>query len=605
MEWLIRALRVIRELRDWADGAGAPGKTNIVQSTPTDSIDGHATEADAFRLEPLGPAERALDPVLATSSSALAASGEGDGAPRPPGIVRSESSGTPRGPRNGASRRRHTTERPRNSEPQNAIERRPVQATESPIQEIPLEQIDPHALEVIRRLRRFGYRAYLVGGCVRDLLLGIKPKDWDVATSARPEEIKALFRNSRIIGRRFRLAHVFFRGGKIIETSTFRASVTPQEDESEEAQDLLIRRDNVFGTEEEDARRRDFTLNALFYDVGSGRVIDHVGGLEDLRGRYLRMIGDPDIRLREDPVRILRGIRIAAKVDLIIDPELFAAMSRHKDEIIRCAPARVLEETLRLLRIGHASTTVHMMEQTHVLRSLLPEIWAYLESEGAPPAFLSPVELAEESAAESQPGEAPAEGTGVKRVLSRARPESWKADGSSETRREILYRHLAALDVMIVRAAVSDAVALGALFFAPIMELQAEAEAEGRDRNRAIAEFLENVGARLTLTRRLSEHIRQVFAAQRHFVRAPENRRTRRRMSPSALSRRSFFADAVDLFEIHARATGVPLEEVERWRAHTHATRSESRTPGFTGTPGSTAPEIERGKRGRRRRRRA
>src|SRR5262245_55170785 len=171
------------------------------------------------------------------------------------------------------------------------------------------DKIDPDARKVIERLRRFDHAAYLVGGCVRDLLLGRKPKDFDVVTSATPNEIKRLFKNCRIIGRRFRLAHIFF-GPKIIETSTFRANPREMEDEegeSAEAEtgDLLIRRDNVFGTPEQDARRRDFTINGLFYDLESAQVIDHVSGTADLEARTVRTIGDPDIRFREDPIRIL------------------------------------------------------------------------------------------------------------------------------------------------------------------------------------------------------------------------------------------------------------------------------------------------------------
>src|SRR5215813_11396872 len=180
------------------------------------------------------------------------------------------------------------------------------------------ELIDADAEKILRRLRRNGHQAYLVGGCVRDLLLGRTPKDFDIATSATPQEIKDLFRNSRIIGRRFRLAHIFF-GSKIIETSTFRAN--PREGlEPEEGEEILIRRDNVFGTAEEDARRRDFTINGLFYDIEAERVTDYVGGLADLEAHLVRTIGDPDIRFREDPVRILRAIKFAARLSFQMEP---------------------------------------------------------------------------------------------------------------------------------------------------------------------------------------------------------------------------------------------------------------------------------------------
>src|SRR5258708_11839338 len=175
------------------------------------------------------------------------------------------------------------------------------------------DQIDPDAAKVVQRLRRFDHAAYLVGGCVRDLLLGLKPKDFDVVTSATPPEIKRLFKNCRIIGRRFRLAHIFF-GSKIIETSTFRAN--PRELEEEEgdnasngsadgdSNDLLIRRDNVFGTPEEDARRRDFTINGLFYDIETGQVIDHVSGMTDLTAPVVRTIAYPDIPFPYHPIPI-------------------------------------------------------------------------------------------------------------------------------------------------------------------------------------------------------------------------------------------------------------------------------------------------------------
>src|SRR5512146_1560530 len=180
--------------------------------------------------------------------------------------------------------------------------------------EIPPERLDGDALKVIARLRHMHHQAYLVGGCVRDLLLGATPKDFDVATNAHPGEVRAVFRNCRLIGRRFRLAHVYFRGGKVIEVATFRKNPTElAEDGADEDADLLITRDNVFGTAEEDAVRRDFTVNGLFYDVGSGEVIDYVGGRQDLEDRRIATIGDPEVRMREDPVRALRAVRFAAR----------------------------------------------------------------------------------------------------------------------------------------------------------------------------------------------------------------------------------------------------------------------------------------------------
>jgi poly(A) polymerase len=253
-------------------------------------------------------------------------------------------------------------------------------------------KIDPEAAKVVQRLRRFDHAAYFVGGCVRDLLLGGKPKDFDVATSATPNEIRRLFRNCRIIGRRFRLAHIFF-GSKIIETSTFRAN--PRETDEEpgeapteaEAADLLIRRDNVFGSAEEDARRRDFTINGLFYDIETGQVIDHVQGMADLEARLVRTIGDPDVRFREDPVRILRAVKFAARCNLSIEPETYRRMMEHSAEIQKCAQARVSEEFYRLLRAGAAKRSMELLLETTLLRLLVPALDDALEADDAEPAI--------------------------------------------------------------------------------------------------------------------------------------------------------------------------------------------------------------------------
>src|SRR5687767_11011094 len=191
------------------------------------------------------------------------------------------------------------------------------------------DAIDADAAKVVRRLERSGYQAYLVGGCVRDLLLGGRPKDFDVATSARPDDVRALFRNCRIIGRRFRLAHVLFGGGKVVEVATFRRN--PGEPDVDE--DLLIRSDNVFGEAHEDALRRDFTINALFYDLDRRQVLDWCGGMPDIERRTIRTIGEPVVRFREDPVRILRAVKFAARLDLGIDPVVYDAMVASRGEL--------------------------------------------------------------------------------------------------------------------------------------------------------------------------------------------------------------------------------------------------------------------------------
>ncbi len=228
------------------------------------------------------------------------------------------------------------------------------------------KNIDPDALRVLYRLKNNGFVAYLVGGGVRDLLLERQPKDFDIGTSAHPQQVRKLFRNCFIVGRRFRLAHVRF-GRKVIEVSTFRRAAAPEEG------DPLIRRDNTFGTPEEDAFRRDFTVNALFYDIANFSVIDWVGGLEDLKARTIRTIGDPGVRFREDPVRMLRAVALAARLDFTIDRDTAEAVRALRGEIVRSSPARILEEFDKLLRQGRSRETLQMLHEYGLLAYLLPE----------------------------------------------------------------------------------------------------------------------------------------------------------------------------------------------------------------------------------------
>lgn len=248
-------------------------------------------------------------------------------------------------------------------------------------------RVDVDAQKVVRRLVRSGWEGYLVGGCVRDLLLGRRPKDFDVATSARPEDVRGVFRNSRIIGRRFRLAHVFFGGAKVIEVATFRRSpvidADPLEVSGEGAPevDLFIRNDNAFGEAHEDAVRRDFTINALFYDLEQNQIIDWVGGMQDIERRVVRTIGDPETRFREDPIRILRAIKFAARLDLGIDPDVYDAMVATRATLARAARPRLFEEILRLLRGGGSHRSFWIAWESGVLAVLLPELAAYLDDE--------------------------------------------------------------------------------------------------------------------------------------------------------------------------------------------------------------------------------
>jgi poly(A) polymerase len=236
-------------------------------------------------------------------------------------------------------------------------------------------QLSRSAVEVTRRLQEAGFKAFIVGGAVRDLLLGTEPKDFDVATDARPEEVRPLFRRAFIIGRRFRLVHVHL-GPEPIEVSTFRAAQTG-DDATDEHGRLLS--DNVYGTQAEDAARRDFTINALYFDPATEEVWDYVGGVEDLRARRLKLIGPPVTRLREDPVRMLRAVRLAAKLGVEIDPKTSAPIPKLAPLIANVPPARLFDEMQKLLLSGHAVETLKSLRAHGLSHGLLPLIDVILE----------------------------------------------------------------------------------------------------------------------------------------------------------------------------------------------------------------------------------
>ncbi|HVT57512.1 MAG TPA: polynucleotide adenylyltransferase PcnB [Thermoanaerobaculia bacterium] len=239
--------------------------------------------------------------------------------------------------------------------------------------------IDKNAVKVLYRLHKAGYKAYLVGGGVRDLLLGRKPKDFDVGTNARPNEVRRLFGNSRIIGRRFRLVHVYFHDGDVVDVSTFRRDPEPDDQTAAEG-DLLITSDNTYGTPRQDAFRRDFTINALFYNIADYTVIDYVGGIDDLQKRLVRAIGDPDVRFREDPVRMLRACEFAGRLGFGIERETQEAIHRHRRDLDKASPARMTEEIAQLLRCGHAGAAMQWMLELGLLEVMLPEAYAMLRA---------------------------------------------------------------------------------------------------------------------------------------------------------------------------------------------------------------------------------
>ena len=371
---------------------------------------------------------------------------------------------------------------------------------------VPREALDPDALKVIHRLRSFGYQAYLVGGCVRDILLGRPPKDFDIATSARPKEIKKLFRNSRIIGRRFKLAHLFF-GEKILEVSTFRK--TPMGVEDADEGDLLIQQDNVFGTAEEDARRRDFTVNGLFYDTQRHAVIDWVQGLEDLKARRIRTIGDPLRRFREDPVRILRAVKFATRLGFEVDPEGWEAMKEAAPDLSRAAPPRILEEIFRLLRSANALGAFQMLRQVGALAVILPTLSGWLDR-------VSPAE------------------------------------------RDRFWRHLEALDTVISSnpEEPTNGFVLSALFLEP----SESRRLAGVDPMEAVAGLLDPFAQWCRLSRRDRASVKRLCAAQRRFTEKKKRFRVRTFLSMS------YFPEALKLFHLRCLALGTEWEAYRRWQ---------------------------------------
>ena len=401
--------------------------------------------------------------------------------------------------------------------------------------------IDPDALKVLYRLRQYEHVAYLVGGGVRDLLLGRHPKDFDIGTSAHPYQVKKLFRNCWIIGRRFRLAHVKF-GNKVIEVATFRRQVEPGEevvqdgvpapDPSTAEGQHLIHRDNTFGTPEEDAFRRDFTINALFYDIATFSIIDYVGGLDDLHAGVVRSIGDPDVRLREDPVRMLRAVALAARLDFSIEPTLLESIRTHRHEIAKSSAPRLLEEYYKILRAGASEKAFRRLADVGLLEPISAELHK----------------------------------------------------GASDP----LWRSLAALDAYRKRFettpdALTNAILMGSLLAPLGIPLHAS-----RD---AAPPRLGN----LPLARRDVERLRQIIGLQRRLRDISVSPRAQR-----ALAHRHIFRDALVWLDIHG---GTP-ELVEHWTG-VLADRGPAPEPGNEAQPGAPGAEGEpRPSRRRRRRRR-
>lgn len=412
---------------------------------------------------------------------------------------------------------------------------------------IPLEVLDQDALRVISRLERQGFEAYLVGGCVRDLLVGRIPKDFDLATNAHPRQIKRLFRNGRMIGRRFKLMHIYY-GSHVVETATFRREPYAREDGDD---DLLITEDNQYGTAEEDAQRRDFTVNGLFLDPTRGRIIDYVGGLDDLEAALLRTIGDPVVRMAEDPVRILRAVKFATRLGFRIEDRTWDAMCSLAPLLARSAPPRVLEEILRLLRSGTALGALRMLRKCGALKVVLPAIDAFLDECGDP---------------------------------------------QTSTRAEHLWRLLEALDADVHAGYAPTTAVCIALLYSNIIDLRADEEAAAHpgtppDLLRITADVLEPLTVSSRLPRKDCGRARRIILQQRRFTQ-PSTKRFR----PLAFMRSEEFPEALDLFRLRAAARGQGWDIYEGWRARRElALKADSEDTG-----GEPRPRRRRRRRGRR-----
>lgn len=399
-------------------------------------------------------------------------------------------------------------------------------------------EIPETVLKVLYRLHRSGYRAYLCGGSVRDLLMRRTPKDFDIATDAHPAAVRKLFRNSRIIGRRFRLVHVVFQGS-VVEVSTFRREPESRPEDTE----LLVTDDNTFGTPLEDARRRDFTINGLFYNIADFTVIDYVGGLADIERRTVRVIGDPDLRFREDPVRMMRAVEFASRLNFEIDGETYRAIRDHRTEIMKASAPRVSEEILELLRRGWSKNAFAMLTESGLLEPLFPEVHRLLK------------------------------------------------------RNEALYfwKMLEVLDRTVqLNRKISDAVLLSVLFLPFVLEGIEEEEKRRRERLKLgevilfVRELIQPICQRMAFSSAIRHQIEQALETLWRLLEPPVERRSMWRFV-----NRDQFADALALLELFALSSGRYVESFRHWQQFAQRVKRAE---------GDLEPELKRQPRRRRRR---
>ncbi|NCD23977.1 MAG: polynucleotide adenylyltransferase PcnB [Deltaproteobacteria bacterium] len=372
------------------------------------------------------------------------------------------------------------------------------------------KNIHPDALKVMYRLVQKGFTAYLVGGSVRDLILDRAPKDFDVSTNATPTQIKKIFQNCFLIGRRFRLAHIRF-GEHVIETSTFRRC--PDQDDDALDADLYMHRDNCYGTPEEDALRRDFTINGLFYEIVQFSIIDHVGGLSDIQNRLIRCIGDPNIRFREDPVRMIRAVRFASRLDFHIEPETYNAILRHHEEILKASPPRVFEELQKLFAFGCGEKAFRLLYKTGLLHDLLPEIAEFLDH-----------------------------------------------DHGQDS---MLWDWLAHLDARIRDTGkVEPVLIFAALFSVPVRRVATHHAAQGEKvvYSALLDDLIVPVATRVSMPKWMTARVIQIMAYQSRFV--PDKRK---RFSKRGFVAQDCFPETLALYELGLKVAGEDLDQISPW----------------------------------------
>lgn len=384
------------------------------------------------------------------------------------------------------------------------------------------KQLTKGTLDVLYRLNEAGFTAFIAGGGVRDLLVGRHPKDFDVATNARPEQVKRLFGYCRLVGRRFRLAHVHLRD-EVIEVSTFRANLEDAQEKSrfhQKSEDGLILRDNIYGTPEQDAWRRDFTVNALFYNIKDFTIIDYVGGLRDIEAKLIRSIGDPDVRMVEDPVRMIRAARFASTLGFQIEPATETAIRRNAPSIALASPARMFEEIQKLFYCGHSREVLHQLMRLGLLEHMLPELDTCVKN--------SPRDL-----------------HWAERVCRQL--DTWRAHRVPVTA-ELLF-----------------ALLFGLIHEAKIAELTATGMPVFQAADQAVTEHLVALAPKVLIPKVIGRHLAQLMATQAYFT----------SIKPSRVKRfmqRPCFHDAFIYFKMRSRFDDRHADEVKFWdeqiRAH-------------------------------------